>query len=70
VVVANINAAAHESLAGEYARLAPVLLILSGFPERDRQRVEAAARASGFRVQTALAKEEWRCLVLCNGDRS
>lgn len=70
VVVANINAAAHESLAGEYARLAPALLILSGFPERDRQRVEAAMRASGFRAQTALEKEEWRCLVLCNGDRS
>jgi ribosomal protein L11 methyltransferase len=70
VVVANINAAAHESLAEEYARLAPLLLILSGFPERGRPRVEEAMGRLGFITESSLAKDDWRCLILCNGDRS
>lgn len=70
VVVANINAAAHESLAEDYARLAPRLLILSGFPERDAPAVETTMQRCGYRVEAARAEEEWRCQILCKDDRS
>jgi ribosomal protein L11 methyltransferase len=64
LVVANINAAAHDSLAAEYARLRPHTLVLSGFPEGDAPAVEAALRRRGFRVEAVLEEDEWRCLVL------
>lgn len=70
VIIANINTAAHESLAEEYARLAPRRLILSGFPERDSGAVEAALRRRGYAVMARLGKEDWRCLILCGEDRS
>lgn len=70
LVVANINAAAHETLSDDYARLAPRLLILSGFPERDAPAVEEAMRRRGYRMEAARAEEEWRCLILCRDDRS
>lgn len=69
VIVANINAATHEQLAPEYARLSPRLLIVSGFPERDAAAVGHALHAFGFQTADTLAREEWRCLVLCRGDR-
>jgi ribosomal protein L11 methyltransferase len=68
VVIANINAAAHESLAPEYARLAPRRLILSGFPESDAEAVAAALRRRGYAVSAVRQKEEWRCLILCRED--
>ncbi len=64
IVVANINAATHESLAGDYSRLEPRLLVLSGFPERDAPAVETAMRRSGYRVVARQSEEEWRCLIL------
>jgi len=70
VVVANINAATHASLAGEYARLAPSTLILGGFPDRDAPELESLMRRHGFLVAAALESEEWRCLVLCSAARS
>lgn len=69
VVVANINAAAHDSLAREYARLQPRLLIVSGFPERDRALVEEPLRRQGYRTEAVLEEGEWRCLILCREDR-
>lgn len=70
VVVANINAATHESLAEDYLRLAPRLLVLSGFPERSRAMVEAPLLRGGYRTEAVLEEGEWRCLVLCREDRS
>lgn len=70
IVAANINAATHESLAQDYARLAPRLLILSGFPERDAPGVEKTMERFGYRAVEQLAEEEWRCLILCRDDRS
>ncbi len=64
IVAANINAATHESLAEDYARLAPRLLILSGFPERDAPAVEKTMERFGCRVSARRAEEEWRCLIL------
>lgn len=70
IVVANINAATHESLAEDYSRLAPRLLILSGFPQRDAPSVERAVGRFGYRAAAQRAEEEWRCLILCRDDRS
>ncbi len=70
VIVANLNAATHVTLAGEYARLAPGLLILSGFPDRDTPELESLLRRHRFLTEAALESDEWRCLVLCNAARS
>ncbi|MEJ5368818.1 MAG: 50S ribosomal protein L11 methyltransferase [Bryobacteraceae bacterium] len=69
-VVANINAATHASLAAEYERLAPSLLILAGFTVRDLPELEPLLRRHGFHPEAVLESEEWRCLVLCNAVRS
>lgn len=70
LVVANINAATHTALAGEYARLSPSVLILGGFPERDAPALESLMRRQGFLSEAMLESDEWRCLVLCNAGRS
>jgi len=70
VIVSNINAAAHEQLAPEYRRLSPRLLILAGFAEQDVPSLEKLLVRDPFRLADTLAREEWRCFVLCNDDRS
>lgn len=70
LVVANINALTHETLAAEYARVSRRWLILSGFPDRHAARVRAALREHGFGVVETIEKNEWVCLVLCNDDNS
>jgi ribosomal protein L11 methyltransferase len=70
LIVANINAVTHEQLAPEYARIRPRLLAVSGFEQRETPFVEQALHARGFRTVKTLSREEWRCLVLCCGDRS
>lgn len=63
VIVANLNATTHELLAAGYARVARRRLILSGYPERHRTRVETALAGHGWTVGDTLAEEEWRCQV-------
>jgi ribosomal protein L11 methyltransferase len=70
LLVANINAVTHETLADEYARVARRCLILSGFPDRHAARVRAALQGRGFDVVETIEKNEWVCLVLCNEDNS
>lgn len=70
IVTANINAATHESLAEDYARIAPRCLILSGFPGRHAPAVEMGMRRFGYRVAAQLDEEDWRCLILCADARS
>ena len=57
VVVANINAAAIEQLASEFARVRKPdsTLVLSGFPEWDLP--------EGISAKKTLGREEWRCLI-------
>jgi ribosomal protein L11 methyltransferase len=57
VVVANIDAATIERIAGELDRLRKPqsTLILSGFPEWDRP--------EGFSPRQVLSQEEWRCFI-------
>jgi len=66
LVAANINAATHESLAGEYARLAPRRLVLGGFGNREAAALEALLARHGFRPAAVYGNDQWRCLVLCN----
>ena len=61
VVIANINATTHEMLAGEYARVARRLLILSGYPERHAGWVKSAVAAQGWTAAAILEQDEWRC---------
>lgn len=70
LVVANINAVTHETLAPEYARVARRWLVLSGFPDRHAARVKAALAEHGFEVAENLQRNEWVCLVLWNGEDS
>jgi ribosomal protein L11 methyltransferase len=70
VVVANINAVAHETLAREYGRICRRTLILSGFPDRHAARVQAALLPCGFSVTKTLTRQEWICLVLCKEETS
>ena len=70
VVVANINAATHETLAVEYARVARRLIILAGFPERHESGVEQALWAQGWHPVGRLADHEWVCLVLSQANDS
>jgi ribosomal protein L11 methyltransferase len=67
VVIANINATTHEMLAGEYARTARRLLILSGYPSRHAGRVSAALSARGWAAVETLVQDEWRCQLFNNG---
>jgi ribosomal protein L11 methyltransferase len=57
VIIANIDAATIESIAGELARVRKPnsTLILSGFPESDVP--------EGFTPKDVLRLEEWRCFV-------
>lgn len=70
VLVANINAVTHETLAREYARVCRRALILSGFPDRHAARVSAALDGSGFSTLDTLSRQEWICLVLCKEETS
>lgn len=70
ILVANINAVTHETLAAEYARLTRRTLILSGFPDRHAARVSRSLAAAGFTVRATLARQEWICLVLCKEEAS
>jgi ribosomal protein L11 methyltransferase len=64
VVVANINAATHQTLAPEYARVARRLIILAGFPDRHEAGVEQALWAQGWHPAGRLTDREWVCLTL------
>jgi len=64
LVVANINAATHQSLAAEYARVARRLIILTGFPDRHEAGVERALWAQGWHPVGRLTDREWVCLAL------
>jgi ribosomal protein L11 methyltransferase len=57
VVIANIDSATIEALAGELARIRKPdsTLILTGFPEWDVP--------GGFPVREILRREEWQCLI-------
>jgi len=57
VIIANIDAATLESIAGEFARVRSPksTLILSGFPESDVPQ--------GFSPKEILRLEEWRCFI-------
>ncbi len=70
VVIANINAATHESLAAEYARVARRLIILAGFPERHEAGVEQALWAQGWHPAARLTDREWVCLALSQANDS
>ena len=70
VVVANINAATHHTLAAEYARVARRLIILTGFPTRNELGVEQALWAQGWRPADRLTDREWVCLVLSRASDS
>ena len=70
VVVANINAITHQTLAAEYARISRRLLILSGFPDRNCTKVAEALQPFGYRVLDTLTRNEWICLILCNAATS
>lgn len=63
VVVANINATTHEALAGEYARAARRVIILSGYPARHAQRVADALAARHWGVAGTLEQEQWICHI-------
>lgn len=65
LLVANINAVTHETLAAEYARICRGTLVLSGFPDRHLKRVSEALAAEGFAVSATLLRQEWICLILC-----
>ena len=69
-MVANINAATHETLAVEYARVARRLVILTGFPERHEAGVEKALWARGWYPVGRLTDREWVCLVLSQANDS
>jgi len=64
VVVANINAVTHQTLAAEYARIARKRLVLSGFPDRHAARVVEALYSCRFVVKETLMQGEWVALVL------
>ena len=64
VVVANINAATHRTLAADYARVARRLIILAGFPGRHEQGVEQALWAHGWHPADRLRDRDWVCLTL------
>lgn len=63
LLVANINAITHETLAAEYARVSRRGVILSGFPDRHLSRVVAAMSARAFVLKDTLTSHEWACLV-------
>jgi ribosomal protein L11 methyltransferase len=70
VIVANINAAAHQTLMAEYRRVARRLLIVSGLPPRHKARVLEAAAEHGWRLVDEIEKEEWECVALCKEEPS
>jgi ribosomal protein L11 methyltransferase len=70
LLLANINAVTHQTLAGEYARIARRCLILSGFPDRHAAKVSEALAKFGYKVAQTLTKNEWVALVLCNEEDS
>jgi ribosomal protein L11 methyltransferase len=70
LVVANLNATTHASLAGEYGRVARRAAIVSGFPQMDQGKAERAMGAVGFRVVETLKEEKWICVVLCREESS
>ncbi|MBI5280910.1 MAG: 50S ribosomal protein L11 methyltransferase [Candidatus Solibacter usitatus] len=70
LLVANINAVTHQTLAGEYARIARRCLVLSGFPDRHAARVLDCFPAPGFSVADTLSRNEWVCAVLCKEETS
>jgi ribosomal protein L11 methylase PrmA len=70
LLMANINAVTHQTLAGEYARIARRCLILSGFPDRHSAKVSAALEKFGFTPVQTVTRNEWVALVLCNDENS
>jgi ribosomal protein L11 methyltransferase len=70
VAVANLNAATHRVLAQEYLRLAPRLLLLTGFKDREADALAARFAASGYRAVDTLASDDWVALALCNDEPS
>lgn len=63
VVVANINAATHQTLAAEYVRVARRLVILTGFPARHEAGVEQALWEHEWHPTDRLTDHEWVCLA-------
>jgi len=57
VLVANINAVTHQTLAAEYARMSRRLLILSGFPDRNCAKVAEALDYVGVMTLEFFATE-------------
>lgn len=70
VIVANINAASHLSLSGEYERVSRGGLIVSGFQAGDEERVKKALGGAGFRVTDRSEEEGWVCLCLSKEENS
>lgn len=70
LLVANINAVTHQTLAAEYARVTRRAMILSGFPDRHAERVIEALYTCRWVVKETFTKSEWVALVLCSADNS
>jgi ribosomal protein L11 methyltransferase len=66
LVVANLITAAHRRLADRYARYAAPggRLLLSGILEGEAADLEAAMETSGWRLESAIAREGWSTLLL------
>jgi len=62
VLVANINAATHRTLAEDYARVSRRLVILTGFPQRNEAGVEQAMWKHGWHPAGRLTDGEWVCV--------
>ena len=70
LIVSNINATTHRTLAREYKRIARRLLIVSGYQTRHSERVRQALEKPGWRVEEELQKEDWVCHICFRDDRS
>jgi ribosomal protein L11 methyltransferase len=65
LIVANLNAAAIASIAGELARVLTLdgRLIVCGFPQRRLREVARGLEARGLIVRHQYTRGDWRCLV-------
>lgn len=70
LIVANLNAAAIETLRTELSRVARRRLILSGFREAEADLVCRPLATQGFQVVDRLSKDFWVCLLLSNDELS
>ena len=70
LIVANINATTHKTLAREYWRIARRVLIVSGYQTRHAERMGQTLDKTGWRLEEQLQKEDWICHICCREDRS